>query len=138
MAIATTTLPITVYKDGTSPTVASGAGSSTTTTPPTTTPPPTSGDTTAPTVAITSPTSGVWTGNSINVSVSGTDNVKLASIQVYGDGTLFATVPCSAATCTGTVTWLTGGLASGQHKVTAVATDTSGNTTTSAAVTINK
>jgi len=60
------------------------------------------------------------------------------SIQLYGDGALFSTVPCSGATCAGTVLWLTGGLAAGQHQLTAVATDTAGNTTTTAPVTINK
>lgn len=97
-----------------------------------------SGDTTPPTVAITSPPSGVWTGNSLNVSVTASDNVAVKTIQLYSDGSLFATVPCAGATCSSTVLWLTGSLSSGQHSLTAVATDTSGNTATTASVTINK
>jgi hypothetical protein len=89
-------------------------------------------------VTITSPTNGVWTGNSINVSVSATDNAALRTIDVLGNGTKFATVTCSGTTCGGTVLWLTGPLPSGQHRITAIATDAAGNTTTSAVVTINK
>jgi hypothetical protein len=80
----------------------------------------------------------VWTGNSIDVSARASDNVAVTSIRLYGDGTLFATLPCNGPTCSGTALWLTGSLASGQHTITAVATDSSGNTATSATVTIYK
>src|SRR5205823_14971727 len=40
----------------------------------------TGGDTTPPTVAITSPTSGVWTGNSLDVAVTASDNVAVKTI----------------------------------------------------------
>src|SRR5207253_3138358 len=95
-------------------------------------------DTTPPTVAITNPPNGAWTGNSIDIHVSGTDNVAVASIKVYGDGTYVDQVTCGTASCTGVVWWLTGPLASGSHTITAVATDTSGNQTTTAPVTIYK
>jgi hypothetical protein len=96
------------------------------------------GDTTSPTVAITSPFNGDWTGNSIRVAVTGSDNVGLASIAVYGNASLVDTVPCSGTTCTGEVWWTTGPLPDGKHTITAVATDTAGNKTTSAPVVINK
>jgi Bacterial Ig domain len=159
----TVSTPVTVIKDATSPVVASGAASSSTsttlattptlslttsptktaTTTPTaltvTTPTTPTGDATAPTVAITSPASGVWTGNSIQISAAATDNVKVSTIQLYGDASLFGTITCTATTsCSGTVQWLTGSLAPGAHTVTAVATDSSGNRRTSAPVTINR
>ena len=96
------------------------------------------GDTTPPTVAITSPPNGAWTGNSIDVHVSGTDNVAVATIKIYGDGKFVDQVTCGGASCSGVVWWLTGSLASGTHTITAVAADTSGNQTTTPPVTINK
>ena len=98
------------------------------------------GDTTPPTVAITKPGNGAWTGGSIDIIASGSDNVGLTSIAIFGDGALVQTIGCSgAASCnTGTVWWVTSSLASGQHTITAVATDTSGNKATSAPVLINK
>jgi hypothetical protein len=95
-------------------------------------------DTTKPTVSITSPTGNVWTGNSINISASASDNVKLASIKLWGNGAVFATFPCSAATCSGTVTWVTGSLPPAAYEVNAVATDAAGNQTVSGKVTIFK
>src|SRR5688572_23962720 len=103
----------------------------------TTSPPPPGGDA-PPTVTITNPPNGAWTGNSIDVHVSGTDTVGLVNLKVFGNGTLVETVPCSGTTCSGVVWWLTGPLPSGTHTITATATDTAGNTTTSAPVVINK
>jgi hypothetical protein len=97
------------------------------------------GGDTPPTVAITSPPDGAWTGNSLKVTVSGTDTVGLTAIEVYGNGTLVGTVPCNAGTsCTGSIWWATGSLPSGKHTITAVAEDTAKNRTTSAPVVINK
>ena len=98
------------------------------------------GDTTPPAVTITKPSNGAWTGNSLDIIANGSDNVGLASIALYGDGALIQTMGCGgAATCsTGTVWWSTGPLAPGTHSITAIATDTAGNKTTSAPVTINK
>ena len=96
------------------------------------------GDTTPPTVAITSPASGVWTGNSLDIAATASDNVKVTSIRFYGDGVLFGTIPCSAATCSGTMLWLTGSLPSGTHRVSALATDSSGRTTWSSPITVYK
>ena len=92
------------------------------------------------TVAITSPNNGAWTGNSIHVIATATDGAALATLKLYGDGVQFgATVICNgAASCTFDDWWSTGALASGQHTIVAVATDTSGNQTSSTPVTINK
>jgi hypothetical protein len=126
-----------INKDATSPLIASGATGGTTTTLTSVT----SGstlDTTAPTVRITSPPNGAWTGNSIGVSAAASDNVAVKTIELYGDGSLFGTINCSTASCTGTVWWVTGGLPNGTHLISAVARDTVGNATTSSTVTIYK
>jgi len=103
------------------------------------TPPPTGGDTTKPTVSITSPQNGDWTGNSIDVTATASDNAGLASLRFFGNGTQFAQVSCgNAKTCSSTEWWVTGSLPSGRHTITVVATDTAGNETTSAPVSINK
>ena len=96
------------------------------------------GDTTPPTVSITAPASGVWTGNSIQISASASDNVGLATIKLWGNGGVFGTLTCSGTTCSGTVTWITGPLPPGAYEVKAVATDSAGNTATSAPITIYK
>ena len=96
-------------------------------------------DTVPPSVTITKPANGAWTGNSIDVIASAGDNVGVASLTFYGDGAQFAKVSCAGApSCQSTQWWVTGPLPSGQHTITVVATDTSGNQTTSAPVVINK
>jgi hypothetical protein len=105
----------------------------------TTTPPPGGGDVTPPTVTIVKPANNAWTGNSLDMQATATDDVGLATVAFYGDGTLIQSVACNGATScdTGTIWWSTGSLPSGQHTVTATATDTSGNQK-SASVVINK
>jgi len=49
---------------------------------------------------------------------------------------VFATIPCSGTACSGNVWWATGALAPAAYEVQAVATDTAGNTKTSAKVVI--
>jgi hypothetical protein len=97
-------------------------------------------DTTPPAVSISTPHTGDWTGNSIRVTATATDNAGVSTLKLYGDGVQFgATVICNgAASCTFDDWWSTGALASGQHTIVAVATDTSGNQTSSTPVTINK
>lgn len=67
-----------------------------------------------------------------------TDNIGVSKIELYANGVLANTLPCTSATCSGTVTWNSGPLPSGKHTLTAVAIDGAGNRTTSAPVTINK
>ena len=135
--------PITIYKDALSPTFASGATGTTTatsSTSSTTTGSTTGGttDTVPPTAAITSPPSGTWTGNSLNVSLKGTDNVAMKTVQLYANGVLANTLSCASASCSGTVLWMSGSLPDGKHTLTAVSTDSSGNRTTSAPITLYK
>ncbi len=89
-------------------------------------------DTVPPTVSITAPVSGATVSGTTTVSMTATDNVAVASVQVKVDGTTVATdttAPYSHAWNTTTVT-------NGSHTLTAVATDTAGNTATSTAVTV--
>ena len=98
----------------------------------------TSGDTTPPTVTITSPPSGVWTGNSLDFTAAATDNVGLARIEFWGNGSVFGTIPCSTTSCSGLITWITGPLPPAAYQVTAVAQDKAGNRTLSGSITIYK
>ncbi len=100
-------------------------------------------DTTAPSETISS-TIGTDTGSTTTISsggltkdntlaLSGTvsDANGVTSVQVY-DG---ATVLGAATVSAGTWNYTTAALADGSHSFTAKATDTAGNTTTTAAVT---
>jgi hypothetical protein len=94
---------------------------------------PATGDTTPPTVSITSPASGASVSGTIAVTATASDNVAVASVQFQVDGSNLAaaatTAPYSASLNTTT-------LANGKHTLTAVATDTSNNKATSATVSI--
>jgi hypothetical protein len=90
-------------------------------------------------VSITSPANGAWTGNSIHVVASGSDDVGVAKIELYANGGVVLATTCGGATsCTLDSWWITGGLTNGAYQMNAVATDTAGNCAVSAPVTINK
>jgi hypothetical protein len=90
-------------------------------------------NTTPPTVSITSPASGATVSGRITVAATAADNVGVASVQFQVDGSnLGAAVtaaPYSQSLNTAT-------LANGKHNLTAIAVDTSGNKTTSTAVSV--
>lgn len=86
-------------------------------------------DTTKPTVSITSPTSGAIVSGKVNVTANASDNVALAKVDFMLDG---ATLIGTDSSAPYSVSWDTSKL-SGMHTLTAVATDTAGNTTTSKA-----
>jgi hypothetical protein len=135
----TVSAPVTLYHNATSPTIASGVGStSTTTTGGTTGGTTTTGDTTPPTVAFTAPTGNVWTGASLHVAASATDNVQVAKIELWGNGAVFFTQTCSSTSCTADTWWNTGVLATGAYQINAVAYDAAGNRTKSTTLTIYK
>ena len=90
------------------------------------------GDTTPPTVSISSPTGGTVSGN-VNITANASDNVSVASVQFKVDGASLGS-PDTASPYT--ATWNTAGTTNGTHTIAAVATDTSGNTTTSATITV--
>jgi hypothetical protein len=88
-------------------------------------------DTTAPAVAITSTS---MSGNKLFVSVSATDNVAVAKVELNVDGKLVGTK--TAAPYTYTVNH--NSLAAGTHTVQAKAYDNAGNTSLSAPVSFTK
>src|SRR5262249_41194826 len=86
------------------------------------------GDTTPPTVTLTSPANGATVSGTITVSANASDNVGVAGVQFLLDGanlgTEDTTAPCS-------VSWTTTTATNGTHTLAARARDTSGLTTTS-------
>jgi hypothetical protein len=94
---------------------------------------PATGDTTPPTVSITSPAPAATVSGTITVTAIASDNVAVASVQFQVDGSNFGTLVTSAPY---TVSLNTATLSNGKHSLTAVAIDTSGNKATSVAVSI--
>ena len=90
-------------------------------------------DTTAPTVAITSPSSGVALRGTTAVSASASDNVGVVGVQFRLDGNNLGAEDTASPYG---LSWDTTAAAGGTHTLTAVARDAAGNTTTSGAVTI--
>src|SRR5207244_13429622 len=103
---STTSAMVTIFKDATTPVIASGA-------------PPTSGggDTTPPTVAMTSPSEGTTISGTVTVSANATDNVGVAGVQFKLDdvnlGAELTTAPYSAS-------WNPATEAAGSHTPVAV------------------
>ncbi|MBA3736248.1 MAG: chitobiase/beta-hexosaminidase C-terminal domain-containing protein [Actinobacteria bacterium] len=90
-------------------------------------------DTVAPTVSITSPVNGATVTGNIKIIATVADaQTGVASVAYYVDGVLLGTLTSSPWQ----IPWNTKRASSGQHVLTAVATDRAGNRTTSAAVTV--
>ena len=80
------------------------------------------GDTTPPTVSITSPTGGTVTGN-VTVSVSATDTVGVTRVDLRVNGVTVATDTASPFQ----FTWNSATVANGSAQLTAAAYDAAGN-----------
>lgn len=96
----------------------------------------TAGDITAPTVNITSPTSGASydANTTITINASASDNVGVSSLNISIDGTVVGTSSGSSYS----YTWNTSTAASGIHTISSTARDAAGNQTIkSVTVTIN-
>ena len=93
----------------------------------------TAGDTTPPTVSITSPAANATLSGVITVSANATDNVGVASVQFKVDNANTG-APVTAAPYSYSLNSST--LSNGNHILTAVASDTAGNTATSAGVAV--
>ena len=92
-------------------------------------PPP---DNTPPTVALTAPPAGAVSGT-VAVTANAADNVGVTLVEFFAGATSIGT----DATAPYSVNWNTTTVADGAVTLTAVAHDAAGNTTTSAAVTVN-
>jgi peptidoglycan/xylan/chitin deacetylase (PgdA/CDA1 family) len=90
-------------------------------------------DTFAPTISITSPANFATVTGNIKIVTNPADAQSgVASVAYYVDGVLVGTLTSSPWQ----LPWNTKKVSSGQHVLTAVATDRAGNRTTSAAVTV--
>ena len=90
-------------------------------------------DTTPPAVSISAPLNGAGVSGTVTVSADATDDVAVASVQFQLDGSNLG----SAVTASPySVSWNTVSSANGNHSLTAVAVDSSGNAATSTAVSV--
>ncbi len=87
------------------------------------------GDTTAPTVALSAPASGATVSATVAVSATASDNVGVVGVQFRLDG---ANLGAEDTTSPYSINWTTTTTANGSHTLTAVARDAAGNTTTAA------
>jgi peptidoglycan/xylan/chitin deacetylase (PgdA/CDA1 family) len=92
-----------------------------------------SADTTAPTVAVTSPAANASVSGTINLTADASDNVGVVGVKFFVDGNLVGSeVTASPFQVSLDTTTLT----NAPHSITAVARDAAGNSTTSAAVSV--
>jgi hypothetical protein len=91
-------------------------------------------DTSPPSVSITSPSAGATVSGVTTVSAIAADDVGVTGVQFKLDGTNIGSEDTSAPY---SASWGTGLISNGTHTLTAVARDSVGNTTTSAAVSVN-
>jgi hypothetical protein len=89
-------------------------------------------DTTAPVASITSPSNSATVSGIITVSASASDNVGVSKVELYINGTLFASDSSSPFT----FTWDTTKYANSTYTLKAIAYDGSGNVGQSATVTV--
>lgn len=93
----------------------------------------TTGDTTAPTVSITSPASGATVSGTVSLTASASDNVGVVSVQFLIDGTNLGSLILASPYQAG---WNTTAVSNGTHTITAVALDAAGNVGTAIGVTV--
>ena len=90
-------------------------------------------DTAAPTVTITSPANGATVVGSLTLTAAASDDVAVAGVQFQLDGVNLGAEITSPPF---TTSWNSMNASNGAHLLTAIARDSSGKTTTSAAVSI--
>ncbi len=88
-------------------------------------------DTTPPTVSVTQPTAGSTLANTVTLAANAADNESIASVRFTVDGSPVGTDVTSAPY---TLLWDSRSVSNGLHQIRAVATDSSGNATTSSSV----
>lgn len=91
-------------------------------------------DATPPVINITSPTGGTTLAGSINVNATATDNVGVVGVQFQLDGVNLGAEDLSSPY---SVAWNTTTTSNGNHTLTAIARDATGNTSTSSSVIVN-
>lgn len=88
----------------------------------------------APTVSITAPTSGSTVSGTISLYANATDTIGLSNVQFKLDG---INIGSADTTSPYSISWNSTTSANGSHSLTAVATNTSGISTTSLPISIN-
>ncbi|MEO8521924.1 MAG: Ig-like domain-containing protein, partial [Acidobacteriota bacterium] len=91
-------------------------------------------DTQSPVVAIVAPASGATLTGAVNVTVDASDDVGISAVELLVDGTVAATSSSSASPFA--IAWDSRLAPNGAHTLTARASDSGGNRTISAAVTV--
>ena len=91
------------------------------------------GDTTNPTVSITSPANGASVTGSISITATAADAVAVSGVRFLLDGVSLGTEDLTAPYAQ---TWDSTTATNGSHALTAIARDSSGNVKTSATVTV--
>ncbi|HWR53006.1 MAG TPA: Ig-like domain-containing protein [Bryobacteraceae bacterium] len=86
-----------------------------------------SGDTTAPSVSLSSPTQGATVSGTVTVSANASDNIGVAGVQFLVDGQPIAAEAISPPY---SALWNTASVANGAHTVSVRARDACGNSTT--------
>lgn len=89
-------------------------------------------DTTAPTASITSPTSSSTVSGTVTVNVSATDAMGVSKVELYVNGSLYATYGSAPYS----ITWNTSSYANGTYTLQAKAYDAAGNVGQSSSVTV--
>ena len=84
-------------------------------------------DTSAPVVAISSPTNGSTVSGTVTISATAFDNAGVAGVQIRVDG---ANLGSELTAAPYSASWNTSSYANGTHTVTTVGRDAAGNTTT--------
>jgi glucose/arabinose dehydrogenase len=90
-------------------------------------------DNVAPTISITAPAASASVSGTVAVSASAADTTAIVDVQFKVDGVNLGSADASSPY---SVSWNTTTVGDGTHSLTAVARDTAGNTTTSAARTV--
>ena len=91
------------------------------------------GDTTPPTISITSPTQGQTVSGDTTISANASDNVGVAGVQFKLNGT---NLGAEDTTSPYSITWDTTTVSDGSYTLTATARDAAGNNATSTPVTV--
>jgi hypothetical protein len=81
------------------------------------------GNTTAPVLAITSPTNGSIVSHTVNITVSATDSLGVTHVSIYVDNVLL----CNDTSVPYTCNWNAKKSGEGSHTITATAWDSAGN-----------
>ncbi len=93
-------------------------------------------DTIRPTIAITAPTNGSVVSRTVTITAHATDNVAIASVQFIIDGSPLG-APVTGAGPSYSIPWNTLLVDEGPHEIIAIAKDTAGNQSVSAAVDVS-